>query len=69
MICYTFQGVALEMFSKRSVKVVVCGKEAAALYNCCCLAVCSKSAPSIPKENFTAVSRTLLDWSKVQVAT
>lgn len=46
------QGEALEKYAKKSVKVLVVGNPA----NTNCL-IMSKYAPSIPKENFTALSR------------
>ena len=46
------QGEALEKYAKKTVKVLVVGNPA----NTNCL-VMSKYAPSIPKENFTALSR------------
>lgn len=46
------QGQALEKYAKKSVKVLVVGNPV----NTNCL-IMSKYAPSIPKENFTALSR------------
>lgn len=46
------QGRALEQFASRNVKVVVVGNPA----NTNCL-IASKFAPSIPKQNFTALTR------------
>nr|F1C7I4.1 RecName: Full=Malate dehydrogenase, cytoplasmic; AltName: Full=Cytosolic malate dehydrogenase [Taenia solium]ADX42057.1 cytosolic malate dehydrogenase [Taenia solium] len=46
------QGEALEKYAKKTVKVLVVGNPA----NTNCL-IMSKYAPSIPKENFTALSR------------
>lgn len=53
------QGKALDQFSKKTVKVLVVGNPA----NTNAL-VCSKYAPSIPKENFSAMTR--LDQNRAQ---
>ncbi|PNJ79678.1 MDH1 isoform 10, partial [Pongo abelii] len=46
------QGAALDKYAKKSVKVIVVGNPA----NTNCLTA-SKSAPSIPKENFSCLTR------------
>lgn len=53
------QGDALDKFAKKSVKVLVVGNPA----NTNAL-ICSKYAPSIPKENFSAMTR--LDQNRAQ---
>ena len=53
------QGAALDSFAKKSVKVVVVGNPA----NTNAL-MCSKYAPSIPKENFSCLTR--LDQNRAQ---
>ncbi|XP_013384986.1 malate dehydrogenase, cytoplasmic [Lingula anatina] len=53
------QGLALDKFAKKTVKVVVVGNPA----NTNCF-VCAKFAPSIPRENFSCLTR--LDQSRAQ---
>lgn len=53
------QGRALDQYAKKSVKVLVVGNPA----NTNAL-ICSKFAPSIPKENFSAMTR--LDQNRAQ---
>lgn len=53
------QGKALDQFAKKSVKVLVVGNPA----NTNAL-ICSKYAPSIPRDNFTAMTR--LDQNRAQ---
>lgn len=57
------QGQALDKYAKKSVKVLVVGNPA----NTNCLMM-SKFAPSIPKENFTALSRLDHNRAAFQVA-
>lgn len=57
------QGNALEQFAKKTVKVVVVGNPA----NTNCL-VASKNAPSIPKQNFSALTRLDHNRAKAQIA-
>lgn len=54
-----FQGEALDKYAKKTVKVLVVGNPA----NTNAL-ICSKYAPSIPKENFSAMTR--LDQNRAQ---
>nr|KAF6447962.1 malate dehydrogenase 1 [Rousettus aegyptiacus] len=56
------QGTALEKYAKKSVKVIVVGNPA----NTNCLTA-SKSAPSIPKENFSCLTR--LDHNRAKAQT
>lgn len=56
---FKVQGEALDKYAKKDVKVLVVGNPA----NTNAL-VCSKYAPSIPKENFTAMTR--LDQNRAQ---
>ena len=49
---FKVQGEAMERFAKKSVKVLVVGNPA----NTNAL-ICSHYAPSIPKENFSAMTR------------
>lgn len=56
---FKVQGEALDKYAKKDVKVLVVGNPA----NTNAL-ICSKSAPSIPKENFTAMTR--LDQNRAQ---
>nr|KAF6447960.1 malate dehydrogenase 1 [Rousettus aegyptiacus] len=56
------QGTALEKYAKKSVKVIVVGNPA----NTNCLTA-SKSAPSIPKENFSCLTRLDHNRAKAQV--
>ncbi|XP_026679496.1 uncharacterized protein LOC113467487 [Diaphorina citri] len=51
-ITFSLQGDALDKFAKKTVKVLVVGNPA----NTNAL-ICSKYAPSIPKENFSAMTR------------
>ncbi|GAB5569656.1 malate dehydrogenase [Prionailurus iriomotensis] len=55
------QGAALEKYAKKSVKVIVVGNPA----NTNCLTAC-KSAPSIPKENFSCLTRLDHNRAKAQ---
>lgn len=57
------QGAALEKYAKKSVKVIVVGNPA----NTNCLTA-SKSAPSIPKENFSCLTRLDHNRAKSQIA-
>uniref|UniRef100_A0A2K6G438 Malate dehydrogenase n=1 Tax=Propithecus coquereli TaxID=379532 RepID=A0A2K6G438_PROCO len=57
------QGTALEKYAKKSVKVIVVGNPA----NTNCLTA-SKSAPSIPKENFSCLTRLDHNRAKSQIA-
>lgn len=57
------QGRALDQYAKKSVKVLVVGNPA----NTNAL-VCSKFAPSIPKENFSAMTRLDHNRAKGQIA-
>lgn len=57
------QGRALDQFAKKDVKVLVVGNPA----NTNAL-ICSKYAPSIPKENFTAMTRLDHNRAKGQIA-
>lgn len=57
------QGKALDQFAKKTVKVLVVGNPA----NTNAL-VCSKYAPSIPKENFSAMTRLDQNRAQAQIA-
>ncbi|KAJ8002145.1 hypothetical protein DPEC_G00176780 [Dallia pectoralis] len=57
------QGAALEKYAKKTVKVLVVGNPA----NTNCL-IASKSAPSIPKENFSCLTRLDHNRARSQVA-
>ncbi|KAJ8365881.1 hypothetical protein SKAU_G00147120 [Synaphobranchus kaupii] len=57
------QGTALEKYAKKTVKVLVVGNPA----NTNCL-IASKSAPSIPKENFSCLTRLDHNRARSQVA-
>uniref|UniRef100_A0A8C1NMG5 Malate dehydrogenase n=1 Tax=Cyprinus carpio TaxID=7962 RepID=A0A8C1NMG5_CYPCA len=57
------QGEALEKYAKKTVKVLVVGNPA----NTNCL-IASKSAPSIPKENFSCLTRLDHNRARSQVA-
>ncbi|KAK1803052.1 hypothetical protein P4O66_021585 [Electrophorus voltai] len=57
------QGAALEKYAKKTVKVLVVGNPA----NTNCL-IASKSAPSIPKENFSCLTRLDHNRASAQVA-
>lgn len=57
------QGMALDKYAKKSCKVLVVGNPA----NTNCL-IASKYAPSIPKENFTCLTRLDHNRAKAQVA-
>jgi len=57
------QGAALDQHAKKSVKVLVVGNPA----NTNAL-ICSKYAPSIPKENFSAMTRLDQNRAKSQIA-
>lgn len=56
----TLQGQALDQHAKKSVRVLVVGNPA----NTNAL-ICAKYAPSIPRENFSAMTR--LDQNRAQV--
>ncbi|XP_060068945.1 malate dehydrogenase, cytoplasmic-like [Ylistrum balloti] len=56
---FKVQGQAIDQFAKKTIKVVVVGNPA----NTNAL-ICSKYAPSIPKENFSALTR--LDQNRAQ---
>lgn len=57
------QGVAIDQYAKKDVKVLVVGNPA----NTNAL-ICSHYAPSIPKENFTAMTRLDQNRAKAQIA-
>ncbi|XP_060086637.1 malate dehydrogenase, cytoplasmic [Heteronotia binoei] len=57
------QGAALDKYAKKTVKVIVVGNPA----NTNCLTA-SKSAPSIPKENFSCLTRLDHNRAKSQIA-
>ncbi|XP_034041320.1 malate dehydrogenase, cytoplasmic-like [Thalassophryne amazonica] len=57
------QGAALDQYAKKTVKVLVVGNPA----NTNCL-IAAKSAPSIPKENFSCLTRLDLNRARSQVA-
>lgn len=57
------QGMALDKYAKKTVKILVVGNPA----NTNCL-IASKNAPSIPKENFTCLTRLDHNRAKAQVA-
>ncbi|KAM5165460.1 malate dehydrogenase, cytoplasmic [Mantella aurantiaca] len=57
------QGAALDKFAKKTVKVIVVGNPA----NTNCLTA-MKSAPSIPKENFSCLTRLDHNRAKAQIA-
>lgn len=57
------QGMALDKYAKKTCKVLVVGNPA----NTNCL-IASKNAPSIPKENFTCLTRLDHNRAKAQVA-
>lgn len=57
------QGQALDKFAKKSVKVLVVGNPANTN-----AVICSKYAPSIPKENFTAMTRLDQNRACAQIA-
>jgi len=60
---FEIQGKALDMYAKKSVKVLVVGNPA----NTNCL-IASKCAPSIPKENFTCLTKLDQNRAVSQVA-
>ena len=60
---FKVQGNALDTYAKKTVKVVVVGNPA----NTNCL-IASKNAPTIPKENFTCLTRLDHNRAKAQVA-
>lgn len=60
---FKVQGNALDTYAKKSVKVVVVGNPA----NTNCL-IASKNAPTIPKENFTCLTRLDHNRAKAQIA-
>jgi len=57
------QGAAIDKYSKKNIKVLVVGNPA----NTNAL-ICSKFAPSIPKENFTAMTRLDQNRAQAQIA-
>jgi malate dehydrogenase len=57
------QGKALDAYAKKTVKVVVVGNPANT--NAC---ICSRNAPSIPKENFTCLTRLDQNRASSQIA-
>lgn len=57
------QGEALDKYAKKTVKVLVVGNPA----NTNAL-ICSKYAPSIPRENFTAMTRLDQNRGRAQIA-
>lgn len=61
--CFPFQGDALDKNAKKSVKVLVVGNPANTNAY-----ICSKYAPSIPKENFTAMTRLDQNRATAQIA-
>ncbi|XP_056636938.1 malate dehydrogenase, cytoplasmic [Diorhabda sublineata] len=60
---FKVQGEALDKYAKKDVKVLVVGNPA----NTNAL-ICSKYAPSIPKENFTAMTRLDQNRAQAQIA-
>jgi len=60
---FKVQGEALDKYAKKTVKVLVVGNPA----NTNAL-ICSKYAPSIPKENFTAMTRLDQNRAQAQIA-
>lgn len=60
---FKVQGEALDKYAKKNVKVLVVGNPA----NTNAL-ICSKYAPSIPKENFTAMTRLDQNRAQAQIA-
>ncbi|XP_012877981.1 PREDICTED: malate dehydrogenase, cytoplasmic [Dipodomys ordii] len=60
---FKIQGAALDKYAKKSVKVIVVGNPA----NTNCLTA-AKSAPSIPKENFSCLTRLDHNRAKSQIA-
>lgn len=60
---FKVQGEAIDKFAKKDVKVLVVGNPA----NTNAL-ICSKYAPSIPKENFTAMTRLDQNRARAQIA-
>ncbi|XP_075554734.1 malate dehydrogenase, cytoplasmic-like [Dermacentor variabilis] len=60
---YKSQGRALDQYAKKSVKVLVVCNPANTI-----ALVCSKYAPSIPKENFSALTRLDHNRAKMQIA-
>jgi len=60
---FKVQGEALDKFAKKSVRVLVVGNPA----NTNAL-ICSKYAPSIPKENFSAMTRLDQNRAQAQIA-
>lgn len=60
---FKVQGEALDKFAKKDVKVLVVGNPANTN-----AFVCSKYAPSIPKENFTAMTRLDQNRAQAQIA-
>ncbi|XP_061647069.1 malate dehydrogenase, cytoplasmic-like isoform X2 [Phyllopteryx taeniolatus] len=63
MAIFETQGTALEKYAKKAVKVLVVGNPA----NTNCL-IAMKSAPSIPKENFSCLTRLDHNRARSQVA-
>ena len=62
MKIFKCQGAALDKYAKKSVKAMVVGNPA----NTNCLII-SKSAPSIPKDNFSCLTRLDHNRAKAQV--
>lgn len=60
-IIFRIQGEALDKFARKDVKVLIVGNPANTN-----AFICSHYAPSIPKENFTAMTR--LDQNRAQAA-
>lgn len=63
LILFVSQGEALDKYAKKTVKVLVVGNPA----NTNAL-ICSKYAPSIPRENFTAMTRLDQNRGRAQIA-
>ena len=61
-LLFIFQGQAIDQHAKKSVKILVVGNPA----NTNAL-ICAKYAPSIPRENFSAMTR--LDQNRAAVST
>ncbi|XP_072170547.1 malate dehydrogenase, cytoplasmic-like [Diadema setosum] len=60
---FEVQGKALDQYAKKTVKVLVVGNPA----NTNCL-ICQRNAPSIPKENFTCMTRLDQNRAQAQIA-
>jgi malate dehydrogenase len=63
IIFFLIQGQALDQYAKKTVKVLVVGNPA----NTNAL-ICSKYAPSIPPENFSAMTRLDQNRAQAQIA-